>query len=67
MKTTVYLIANIAIICIVVLWFYMRWNQRHINRLFTKLKGPKAYPIIGMAHNFIGTQQRKEFSFKFRI
>lgn len=53
------LIVNATTLIIVVLWLYMKWNHRHIDSLASQLKGPKAYPIIGMTYRFIGTQQGK--------
>lgn len=58
--TTAILIVNSAIIFMVIWWFYIRWNNRHINILASKLSGPKSYPIVGVGYHFIGTPQRKE-------
>lgn len=54
------LIVYAAIILTVVLWYYKKWNDRYIDRLDSKIRGPKAYPIVGIAHHFLGTSQRKK-------
>ncbi|XP_029344467.1 cytochrome P450 4C1 isoform X2 [Acyrthosiphon pisum] len=47
-----------AIISVVVFWCSCKWNNRHINKLDSKMKGPPAYPIIGSALELLGTPEQ---------
>lgn len=69
MKTIAYLkftfinVIIYTIIFVVALWFYIKWKNRRFEKLASQLRGPKAYPIIGMVHEFIGgTNEGKELS-----
>lgn len=48
-----------AIISIAVFWCRYKWNNRHIDKLDSKMKGPPVYPIIGSALELLGTPERK--------
>lgn len=61
------LISNVYVHAIVVFviilgYNYLQWKRREINKLASKLKGPKAYPLIGICYQFIGSHQRKEYN-----
>lgn len=52
---------TILIVMIILGYSYIKWENREINKFASKLKGPKAYPLIGIAYKFIGTHERKEY------
>jgi len=49
-----------SVVIIVVLWYYIKWKNRHFEKLSAILPGPPSYPIFGMGPLFIGSQESNE-------
>jgi len=48
------------VVIFVVLWYYFKWNNRHVEKLAAKMPGPPTYPIIGTGFQFIGSSERNK-------
>jgi len=52
------IIVYLNVVIIVVFWYYLKWNNRHFEKLAAKMPGPPKYPIIGTGYQFIGSPER---------
>lgn len=47
----------------VILWYaYFRYSRRRLYELAAKIPGPEGLPLVGSAHEFLGSASRKSFA-----
>jgi len=54
------IIYYLIVVILVVLWCYIKWSNRHFEKLAARMPGPLSYPIIGTGYKFIGSPERNE-------
>jgi len=54
------MVVYVIFVVLMMAWCYIKWQNRHFEKLAAKMEGPTAYPIIGTGYKFFGSSERNE-------
>ncbi|KAL4123114.1 hypothetical protein QTP88_015344 [Uroleucon formosanum] len=52
------MVVYIIVVVLVMVWCYIKWQNRHFEKLAAKMQGPTAYPIIGTGYTFFDSSEQ---------